>query len=458
MSAPTTTNATSSSNAAPDLAPLYRAHVARNQAGYESALAAAGLDAVVLHAGEVQEVSRFDDREWPFKPSPSFAHWLPLVEPDAWLVVRPGQRPRLIRCRADSFWEAPTAPLPDHVLAHFDTAHARPDALAAELPAGRVAFIGESAAAAARAGIADPARQNPPALTAALDQLRALKTDYERECMAEANRRAARGHKRVFEAFATGPARSELELHLLYLGVTGQDATDAPYQCIVAQNRHAATLHHVHYDRTAPARATRSLLVDAGATHLGYASDVTRTQVRGDDDLARAFGELIARLETLQQEICRRVRPGLPYQDLHDQAHQLLAPILRDLGLIDASDDELVASGATRRFLPHGLGHSLGIQVHDVGCRTTPPRDENPFLRNTTTITPGQVFTIEPGCYFIPALLDQLRSSGVADRVNWPLVDRLSEMGGVRIEDNVAVLEGGTIRNLTREAWHAIPE
>ena len=453
MSNDTATSATSS--ATPNLAPLYRAHIARIQAGYEQALAAAGFDAAVLHAGEVQEVSRFDDREWPFKPSPSFAHWLPLVEPDAWLVVRPGQRPRLLRCRADSFWEAPTAALPEHVLAHFDAAQVAPDDLAAELPAGRLAFIGESPAAAARAGITNPARHNPPALTAALDQLRAKKTDYERECMAEANRRAARGHKRVLSAFAAGPARSELELHLLYLGVTGQDATDAPYKCIVAQNRHAATLHHVHYDRLPPAGEAGSLLIDAGATHLGYASDITRTLVRGSGDVATTFGELIARLESLQQEVCRRVRPGLPYQDLHDQAHQLLAPVLRDLGLVKASDDELVASGATRRFLPHGLGHSLGIQVHDVGCRTTPPRDDNPFLRNTTTITPGQVFTIEPGCYFIPALLAELRSGSVADRVDWPLVERLSEMGGVRIEDNVAVLEGGAIRNLTREAWSA---
>jgi Xaa-Pro dipeptidase len=102
--------------------------------------------------------------------------------------------------------------------------------------------------------------------------------------------------------------------------------------------------------------------------------------------------------------------------------------------------------------LPHGLGHSLGIQVHDVGCRTVPPRADNPYLRNTTRITPGQVFTIEPGCYFIPELMAELRSSPVADRVNWDLIADVSDFGGVRIEDDVAVLEHG-IRNFTREAW-----
>jgi Xaa-Pro dipeptidase len=111
-----------------------------------------------------------------------------------------------------------------------------------------------------------------------------------------------------------------------------------------------------------------------------------------------------------------------------------------------------VASGVTRVLFPHGLGHSLGVQVHDVGCRLTPPRAENPFLRNTSTIEVGQVFTIEPGCYFIPSLLERLQTGPVASRVSWSAIDTLRRFGGVRIEDDVAVVEGG-IRNLTRESW-----
>jgi Xaa-Pro dipeptidase len=92
--------------------------------------------------------------------------------------------------------------------------------------------------------------------------------------------------------------------------------------------------------------------------------------------------------------------------------------------------------------------------VHDVGCKVTPPRPDNPWLRNTSDIAVGQVFTVEPGIYFIPELLDRLRGEPLGNKVNWPLVDALSPLGGVRIEDNVAVMEGGT-RNLTREAWQA---
>jgi Xaa-Pro dipeptidase len=432
-------------------APLYGAHVAHLCQEVGGALAKTGHDALVIHAGGLAPRSRFDDQDWPFRPTPAFAHWLPLAEPDAWLVIEPGRRPRLLRCHRASYWEGPSPSVGDEVWAEFDATELAPDDVRGELPRGRVAFVGEDAARAAAVGIAEE-HINPAALLRRLDAIRTLKTDYERECMAEANRRAARGHQRVFGSFAIGD-KSELELYLQYLEATEQDDSEMPYQGIVALGRHAGVLHHVHYGRQPSGRAVQSLLVDAGASCRGYASDVTRTAIKGaDEGAAVVFANLIVRLEALQQEVCRRVRADLPYEELHDQTHQLLAPILRELELVRASDDELVGSGITRKFLPHGLGHSLGVQVHDVGCREVAPRPENPFLRNTTRITPGQVFTIEPGCYFIPELMDELRAAPVADRMNWPLVDALGEFGGVRIEDDVAVLEHGT-RNLTREAW-----
>jgi Xaa-Pro dipeptidase len=433
-------------------AELYPDHVAHLTRAYAGALTDAGYDAAVIHSGALVARSRFDDQDWPFRPTPAFAHWLPLLEPDAWLVVEPDRRPRLLRTHRVSYWEGPPPPAGDEVWAQFDAAELQADAIGRELPRGRrVAFVGEDAARAAAAGIA-PEHINPADLIAGFEAVRTLKTDYERECIAEANRRAVRGHQRVFGTFSVSD-KSELELHLLYLEATDQDDAETPYKDIVALGRHAGVLHHVSYDRRAEHRPVQSLLVDAGATCRGYAADVTRTAIKGaDEGAAVVFANLIVRIEALQQEICRRVRPGMPYEELHDTTHQLLAPILRELDLVHASDDELIGGGVTRRFLPHGLGHSLGIQVHDVGCRTTPPRAENPYLRNTSRITPGQVFTIEPGCYFIAELMAELRREPVADRVDWALVDQLGEFGGVRIEDNVGVLEHG-IRNFTREAW-----
>ncbi len=432
---------------------LYPDHVAHIAAAYTRALADSGYDALLVHSGSLAAKSRFDDQDWPFRPSPTFAHWLPLAEPEVWLVVEPGRRPRLLRTHRASYWEGPPPPAGDEVWSEFEATELVPEAVAGQLPRGRVAFVGEDAARAAAAGIAAE-QVNPTELMARIEAVRALKTDYERECIAEANRRAVRGHQRVFGAFSIGD-KSELELHLIYLEATSQDDAEAPYKNIVALGRHAGVLHHVNYDRQTGHRPAQSLLVDAGATCRGYAADVTRTAIKGDDgQAASVFSDLLVRIDGLQQEICRRVRSGLPYEELHDQAHQLLAPILRELDLVRASDDELVSAGVTRRFLPHGLGHSLGIQVHDVGCRITPPRADNPYLRNTSVIAPGQVFTIEPGCYFIPEILAELRRDAIAGRVNWTLVDQMTEYGGVRIEDNVGVLEHG-IRNFTREAWHA---
>jgi Xaa-Pro dipeptidase len=427
----------------------YAAHVAHLGRAYGDAIAESGYDALVVHSGALVAKSRFDDQDWPFRPTPTFAHWLPLAEPDAWLVIEPGRKPRLVRSHQVSYWEGPPPSVGDEVWAEFDSIEVKPEVVGSHLPGGRVAFIGEDAGRAA--GISSE-HVNPTALGARLDSIRAIKTDYERECIAEANRRAVRGHQRVFGAFSIGD-KSELELHLLYLEVTDQDDHQTPYKDIVALGRHAGVLHHVSYDRDSGHRPVQSLLVDAGATCRGYASDVTRTAIKGQEGgPGEVFAALIMRIGALQQEVIRRIRPGMPYEDLHDQSHQLLAPILRELDLVRASDDELVGGGVTRRFLPHGLGHSLGIQVHDVGCRTTLPRADNPYLRNTSTITAGQVFTIEPGCYFIPELMSQMRGDAVADKVNWPLVDQVSEFGGVRIEDNIAVLENG-LRNLTREAW-----
>jgi Xaa-Pro dipeptidase len=118
--------------------------------------------------------------------------------------------------------------------------------------------------------------------------------------------------------------------------------------------------------------------------------------------------------------------------------------------------------GLTRAFLPHGLGHLLGLQFHDVGGLQTnrsgasaQPPAEYPSLRLTRTVAVDQVFTIEPGIYFIPMLLERLRAGPDAALLNSPLIERLMPFGGIRIEDNVVVTANG-VRNLTREAFARI--
>ncbi len=434
-----------------ELESAYRAHVADLVDRYAPVLAGAEVDAVVIHSGSAIKRTEFDDQFWPLRTTPHFQHWLPLAQPDCALIVVPGKRPLLAWMKSSSYWESP--PEPDSRL--FERAldvHTvgEVDAIKGFVPRGRVAFVGEARGHAEKWGIASD-RVNPPTLLGPLDRLRALKTPYEVFCLAEANRKAAAGHAAALEAFRSGGA-SELEIHLRFLAATGQDDPETPYKNIVAEGPHAATLHHVSYDKRPTNRSAQSLLVDAGATHLGYCSDITRTWARGEGAVASAYGQLVDGVEKMQQRLCKGIKLGLPYEDLHEESHRQVAAILSDLGVVKCGVEEAVKASITRTFYPHGLGHSLGLQCHDVGCALVKPKEQNPYLRNTSIITEGQTFTIEPGIYFIEGLLEKLRASEHAGLVDWSLVKDLAVMGGVRIEDDVVVTGGsGVIRNLTRE-------
>jgi Xaa-Pro dipeptidase len=430
---------------------LYLDHVADLERRFGQVLAEQGWDAVVIESGTPAKRSRFDDQYWPLRPCPHFQHWLPLAEADCSLVVRAGQKPKLLRTAATSFWEKPAPPESTAFEQAFPVVVLRDVADAKQhYGSGRVAFVGE-------------AREGPAELVKALDALRTTKTPYEVACLAEANRRARAGHEALRDAFRAGvvpglrprsgeagDVPSELDLHLLYLKATAQDDSETPYKNIVALGENAATLHHIAYGRTAKAREAESLLVDAGASCRGYGADITRTYSKGSGASASAFGALVSGVEAMQKRLCAAVKVGMPYEQLHDESHRQLGVLLGELGVVRGAADEAVARGVTRAFYPHGLGHSLGLQTHDVGCALKAPRADNPFLRNTTDVAVGQVFTIEPGVYFIEPLLAELRAKPEGAMVDWKAVEALAPLGGVRIEDDV-VVEEGSLRNLTRE-------
>jgi Xaa-Pro dipeptidase len=430
---------------------LYVRHVADLLRRVRGVLAEEGWDAVAIHSGSLVLRSRFDDQYWPLRPCPHFQHWLSLSAPDCLLVVRSSGMPTLLRPSRVTFWEAPRPPESEAFVEVMEVVPVGDPASAKErLPTGRVAFVGEEPAQAQAWGIT-PEAACPASLVSALDALRTIKTPYEVACIAEANRRARAGHEALRDAFRAGGA-SELDLHLLFLRATLQDDAETPYKNIVAFGSHAATLHHVAYGRQPSSRAAESLLVDAGATCRGYGSDVTRTWVKGKGAAASTFAQVVAGVEAMQQRLCAALRVGMPYEELHDESHRQVGAILCEAGLIRGSAEEAVANGVTRAFYPHGLGHSLGLQTHDVGCGLRPARRENPYLRNTSVVATGQTLTIEPGIYFIEALLAELRADGAKSAgVDWKLVDTLAPLGGVRIEDDLLVLDGG-VRNFTREA------
>ncbi len=433
----------------PQLASLYRSHIALLKAEFERIFAVAGYDGVVIHSGVAKKRCDVDDQYWPLRVLPHFAEWLPLIQADCALVIEAGGSPKLLRPTTIDFWEAPPIVEYDYFFEQFNVVGIKSrSAMKSEVSAGkRYAFLGEDRSLAAELGLT---AINPAEITKPLERYRTRKSPYEITCLDEANRRAAVGHEALAKAFYQADL-SELDLHLAFLAGTRQDDPETPYKNIVALGRNCATLHHISYRKTPSlsANGAMTLLVDAGATFQGYGSDITRTWVKGAGAAASSFGAIVSGVEKLQQLLCKRAQVGLAYEELHNESHHHVAAVLREAGIARLSVDEIVSSGVSRTFFPHGLGHSLGLQVHDVGCAEIAPNSNNPFLRNTSVIAVDQVFTIEPGVYFIEPLLSELRASKIASAIDWKCVEALSPMGGVRIEDDIVMRKGGA-ENLTR--------
>ena len=431
---------------------IYADHLATLRERYDAALAATGYDAIIIGAG--RDSLYFQDDQGPaFQPNPQLQQWFPATNhPGACLHYRPGDQPVAVVCQPEDYWhippDPPGAPWADHIDMRVVP---KPDEIAGALPesAGKVALVGPENQWNGDGPAGEP---NPQPLLDALHFTRAVKTPWEINHMRAATRSGVAGHRAAAEAFDAGA--TEFEILLAFLGASRQTAGELPYSAIVAGDQHAATLHYQHYRRDgAPAH---SLLIDAGCGELGYASDITRTYAKPAD---AEFVALIAAMDRLQQTVCKRVTPGIPFARLHHAAHVLLGNLVEREDLINASPEEIVATGVTRLFFPHGLGHLLGLQVHDVGGRLADPQgnlikapDAYPKLRLLRTLEPGMTLTIEPGLYFIDSLLAELREHELAEQVNWDKIERLQPCGGIRIEDNLLVTERGS-ENLTRSAF-----
>jgi Xaa-Pro dipeptidase len=430
-----------------DLAALFSQHVERLQVETEKALGDTGFSSLVVSSGAPFTYFA-DDRDAPFEPIPHFAHWCPLGGPHHLLHLVPGRKPRLVRHAPEDYWYEQGGVTDPFWLGafHFEEAGSVEAAWKALGRTTNAAYVGNEAERAAAAGLA----VNPAPLTSRLDWVRSYKDEYEVRCLEEATALGARGHRAAREAFAAGA--SELEVHQAFVHAVGCTEAQLPYTTIVALDDRGATLH---YESKRSVRGGRVLLLDAGAQSRRYACDITRTTPAPACD--PRFVQLALRVDALEQELAAAAVPGRPYLEVHLQAHQGVARILADLRLVRVSAEETLAKGYTHPFFPHGIGHHLGIQVHDVAGRQkdpsgtpAPPPPEHPYLRNTRTIEPGHVFTIEPGIYFIPMLLRPFRAGPDATAFDWEAIDALTPLGGVRVEDNVVVTAGGP-RNLTRE-------
>lgn len=433
------------------LAQTYPAHIATLRQRVDAALAKGDCDCLLVPSGSLA-YKFLDDMAYPFAVNPHFKAWLPVTDaPGCWLIYTPGEKPKLLYLQPRDYWHVvPQAPS-GYWVDHFEIViiHKASEARA-HLPRNvtRCAILGESGSA-----LEDVVPNNPQGVVDYLHFHRAFKTDYEIECMRVANDIGVRGHRATELAFRSG--ESEFGIHMAYLHAASLTEPELPYTSIVGLNEHGSVLHYSHFDRQPPA-SSDSFLIDAGGSFNGYASDITRTYAAPESG---EFQQLIDAMDVAQRELYAKVRDGEEYSDLHVHAHHLIGGILKDQGFIKTSASGAVESGITRTFFPHGLGHGIGLLVHDIGgfMRSEdggeiPRLEGHPFLRLTRTLGTGMVVTIEPGLYFIDMLLAELKDRPAAREVNWDRVDAFRKYGGIRIEDDV-VCTRDEPENLTRDAF-----
>ena len=382
--------------------------------------------------------------------------WVPVTDnPNCYLIIKPGIKPQLLYFKAMDYWhEMPKDPSGFWVDQFDIKMIASFDEMKNELPKNlsNTAYIGAYGNQFSEFGFKSV---NPEVLMNEFHWLRGSKSEYEQHCMKEASLLGAKAHTAAKHAFYDG--KSEYEIHLTYMNAIGFMEYQLPYGNIIALNEHASTLHYtkVEHERKSD---LFSFLIDAGAEVNGYASDITRTYSYKKDE----FQDMIDALDAEQLKLIDQLKVGEGYPETHLRSHFAIARILSDFKFVNLKAEDIVEKRISSTFYPHGIGHLLGLQVHDIGGFMEGPHggfiqrpDGHPFLRLTRKIEENFVFTIEPGLYFIGMLLDELKKSDNSKYVNWEKVGKFMKYGGIRIEDNVLVKQSGT-ENFTRWAFKTV--
>lgn len=288
---------------------------------------------------------------------------------------------------------------------------------------------------------ADPAATEAARLACA--EVRRPKDAHELDLIGRAVTATTAGYTRLPDLIRPGITERALQIEL-EAAFQRAGATRTGYGTIVGTGPNAAVLHFEPSGRAAA--AGDFVLVDAGAEVDRYVADVTRTYVAGTPSGFQR--DLHAAVRQAQERAIARCVPGAEWKQIHLAAAEDLTAGLVAMGLLRGRPDSLVEQEVHALFFPHGLGHLVGLGVRDASGlargRTRDPRPSLRSLRMDLPLAEGFVVTVEPGLYFIPALLqDPARRERHRDAVNWPLVDAHLGIGGVRIEDDVLVRAGG---------------
>ena len=247
------------------------------------------------------------------------------------------------------------------------------------------------------------------------------------------------------------PGVREQEIFGAIEGIALAKGGGTSFQIILSIN--GQTLHNHEHGNIL--KKGKMMVTDAGAeTNLHYSSDITRTTPVGGkfSTLQKDIYEIVLKANT---EAINATRPNISNRDLHFMACRIIASGMKELGLMKGDTDEAVAAGAHALFMPHGLGHMMGLDVHDmealgenyIGYNNEVKRSDQfglAFLRFALPYKPGHVFTVEPGIYFIPEMINLWKSEGKFKQfINYARIADYMSIGGIRIEDNVMITEKG---------------
>lgn len=435
---------------------LFSQHIARLQKVVQALLESAFLEGLWIYSGKAKTLF-LDDQNAPFKINPYFNYFFPYPQAEnCWLFLDGKNKPKIYFYAPEDYWIS-TSEVPSNAFfaEEFDWVIFRQDEEIAKFIQNPTAcgFIGEDIEFATHLGFS---QINSQKVLNILNFERAIKSEFEIESIYQAQFSALAGHHAAKNAFFAG--KSEFEINADYLIATKQSELNVPYGNIMAINQHGAVLHYtaLEFDTTTP---RHSFLIDAGTTVNGYASDITRTYAF---DSTSEFAELIAKMEHFKLKIIDDLAVGVNYLHYHTQMQQMISQLLAEHQFIYLSAEQIFEEGICRSFFPHGLGHFLGIQVHDVagfqqtarGSRKAPP-EVYPSLRCTRDLAENMVLTIEPGFYFIDMLLKPWKNSALNSAFNWQKIEDFKCFGGIRTEDNVVIRSNGA-ENLTAKAQSQI--
>ncbi|GMM28539.1 putative Xaa-Pro dipeptidase [Martiniozyma asiatica (nom. inval.)] len=275
----------------------------------------------------------------------------------------------------------------------------------------------------------------------ALDEARLIKDEFELSLMRKAAEITDLCHYKTMSSMSIASNETHLHAEFVYHALR-EGSKFQSYDPICCSGTNCGTLHYVKNDESFEDSTRQSVLIDAGSEWECYASDVTRCfPISGSwGKEHRAIYESVLDMQT---QVMAEIKAGAHWDDLHKLSHRVLIDNFIKLGLFVGDAQEIFDSRVSVWFYPHGLGHLLGMDTHDVGGYANYEDSDAMlrYLRLRRPLVKGMVLTNEPGIYFSPFLLEKATPEQ-RKFVNWELVEKYMPVGGVRIEDDILVLEG----------------